>query len=119
MFSLLLLPAHCCLQACQLAVVTTPRDSHALCLLGLAQLAQYDNNPNADKSKEFITDACLSFKGSIELEDKTQSGEPPEQLSSESVDGISYFAINVSLLFTLHFTLNSYDYILEINSSPT
>ncbi|XP_036980656.1 uncharacterized protein LOC119034059 [Acanthopagrus latus] len=70
-------------RACQLAVVTTPRDSHALCLLGLAQLAQYDNNPNADKSKEFITDACLSFKGSIELEDKTQSGEPPEQLSKQ------------------------------------
>lgn len=74
-----------CVQACQLAVVTTPRDSHALCLLGLAQLAQYDNYPNSERSKEAITDASLSFQASIELENKTQSGEPPEQLSSESV----------------------------------
>lgn len=73
------------MQACQLAVVTTPRDSHALCLLGLAQLDQYDKNPNPDRSKEGITDACLSFQASIELDNKTQSGEPPEQLSSESV----------------------------------
>lgn len=53
-----------------LAVVTTPRDSHDLCLLGLAQLAQYDNNPNSDRSKEAITDASLSFQASIELENK-------------------------------------------------
>ncbi|XP_078128958.1 uncharacterized protein LOC144532203 [Sander vitreus] len=70
-------------RACQLAVVTTPRDSHALCLLGLAQLAQYDNNPNSDRSKEAITDACLSFQASIELEHKTQSGEPLKQLSKQ------------------------------------
>lgn len=73
------------MQACQLAVVTTPRDSHALFLLGLAQLAQYDNNPSSERSKEARTDACLSFQASIELEDKAQSGEPPELLSSESV----------------------------------
>nr|XP_020457275.1 uncharacterized protein LOC109961061 isoform X2 [Monopterus albus] len=70
-------------EACQLAVVTTPRDSRALCLLGLAQLAQYDNNPHSDKSKEAITDACLSFQASIELEGKIQMGEPPEQLSKQ------------------------------------
>ncbi|KAG7228472.1 hypothetical protein INR49_007645 [Caranx melampygus] len=70
-------------RACQLAVVTTPRDSHALFLLGLAQLAQYDNNPSSERSKEAITDACLSFQASIELEDKTQSGEPPELLSKQ------------------------------------
>ncbi|XP_038593967.1 uncharacterized protein LOC119917646 isoform X1 [Micropterus salmoides] len=70
-------------RACQLAVVTTPRDSHALCLLGLAQLSQHDNNPNSDGSKEAITDACLSFQASIELEHKTQSGESPEQLSKQ------------------------------------
>ncbi|KAF3708001.1 hypothetical protein EXN66_Car001174 [Channa argus] len=67
-------------RACQLAVMTTPRDSHALCLLGQAQLAQYDNDPNSEKSKEAITDACLSFQASIQLENKTQRGEPPEQL---------------------------------------
>ncbi|XP_035519736.1 uncharacterized protein LOC118329612 [Morone saxatilis] len=70
-------------RACQLAVVTTPRDSHALCLLGLSQLAQYDNNPNSNRSKESITDACLSFQASIELEHKTQSGEPLEQLRKQ------------------------------------
>ncbi|XP_027133086.1 uncharacterized protein LOC104930903 [Larimichthys crocea] len=67
-------------RACQLAVVTAPRDSHALCLLGLAQLSQYDINPTSDRSKEALSDACLSFQASIELEDKTQSGEPLEQL---------------------------------------
>ncbi|KAI3363416.1 hypothetical protein L3Q82_012034 [Scortum barcoo] len=70
-------------RACQLAVLTTPRDSHALCLLGLAQLAQYDSNPKSERSKEVITDACLSFQASIELEHKTQSGEPLEQLSKQ------------------------------------
>ncbi|XP_041865467.1 uncharacterized protein LOC121655109 [Melanotaenia boesemani] len=67
-------------RTCQLAVVTTPRDSHALCLLGLAQLAQYDNNPSSDKSRDARSDACLSFQASIELEGKLQNGEPPEQL---------------------------------------
>ncbi|XP_034537402.1 uncharacterized protein LOC117811311 [Notolabrus celidotus] len=70
-------------KACQLAVVTTPRDSHALCLLGLAQLAQYDNNLHSDSSKEALTDACLSFQASIDLEHKTQSGEATEQLSKQ------------------------------------
>nr|XP_008292168.1 PREDICTED: uncharacterized protein LOC103366271 [Stegastes partitus] len=70
-------------RTCQLAVVTTPRDSHTLCLLGLAQLTQYDNNPNSERSKEAIRDACLSFQASVELELKTQSGEPPEQLSKQ------------------------------------
>ncbi|XP_074532235.1 uncharacterized protein LOC141795303 [Halichoeres trimaculatus] len=70
-------------KTCQLAVVTTPRDSHALCLLGLAQLAQYDNNPNSYRSKETLTDACLSFQASIELEDKSQCGEAPEQISKQ------------------------------------
>lgn len=75
----------CFVQACQLAVVTTPRDSDAQCLLGLAQLAQHDNNPNLDRSNEAITPACLSLQASIELENKTKSGEPPDQLSSDSV----------------------------------
>lgn len=60
-------------------------NSHALCLLGLAQLAQYDNNPNSERSKEAISDAFLSLQASIELELKTQIGEPPEQLTSESL----------------------------------
>ncbi|KAK5882745.1 hypothetical protein CesoFtcFv8_021298 [Champsocephalus esox] len=70
-------------RVCQLAVLTTPRDSPALCLLGRAQLAQYDNNPNSEKSKEALRDACLSFQASIELEHKTLSGEPLEQLTKQ------------------------------------
>ncbi|KAK1905546.1 putative membrane protein [Dissostichus eleginoides] len=69
-------------RVCQLAVLTTPRDSPALCLLGRAQLAQYDNNPNSERSKEALGDACLSFQASIELEHKTLSGEPLEQLTT-------------------------------------
>lgn len=79
----------CCVQACQLAVMTNPRDSHALCLLGLAQLAQYDSNPDSDGSKEAMSDASLSFQASIETENKSQSGEPPEQLTSEFVNSTS------------------------------
>ncbi|XP_076025433.1 uncharacterized protein LOC143015357 [Genypterus blacodes] len=70
-------------KVCQIAVLTTPDDSYALCLLGMAQLAQYDNNPKSDMSEVTIADACLSFQASIELEDKPQCGEPPEQLSKE------------------------------------
>lgn len=68
---------------CQLAVVTTPRDSYALCLLGLAQLAQYDSNPKSPRSQVVLADACLSFQTSIDLEEKPQKGEPPEQLSKQ------------------------------------
>lgn len=74
---------YCCVQACQLAVITTPRDSYALCLLGLAQLAQYDSNPKSPRSQVVLADACLSFQASIDLEDKPQKGEPPQQLSSK------------------------------------
>ncbi|XP_027863124.1 uncharacterized protein LOC114138198 isoform X3 [Xiphophorus couchianus] len=70
-------------RTCQLAVITSPRDSRALCHLGVAQLAQYDSNPNSDRSNEVLSDACLSFQASIELEDKPQSGDPPEQLGKQ------------------------------------
>ncbi|XP_047458118.1 uncharacterized protein LOC125018349 [Mugil cephalus] len=70
-------------RTCHIAVATTPRDSHALCRLGLAQLAQYDSNPNSDRSKEALSNACLSFQASIELENKSRSGEPPKQLSKQ------------------------------------
>ncbi|XP_032409631.1 uncharacterized protein LOC116713548 [Xiphophorus hellerii] len=70
-------------RTCQLAVITSPRDSRALCHLGVAQLAQYDSNPNSDRSNEVLSDACLSFQASIELEDKPQSGDPPEPLGKQ------------------------------------
>ncbi|CAG6016504.1 unnamed protein product [Menidia menidia] len=71
-------------RACQLAVVTNPRDSHFLCLLGLAQLAQYDSSPNSDGAGGALDSACLSFQASMELEDQPQSGEAPEQLRKQS-----------------------------------
>ncbi|XP_037829309.1 uncharacterized protein LOC108247256 isoform X2 [Kryptolebias marmoratus] len=70
-------------KTCQLAVVTTPTDSHALCLLGLAQLAQYDNDPHSERSNEVLSDARLSLQASIELEGKAQGGEAPQQLSKQ------------------------------------
>ncbi|XP_031661082.1 uncharacterized protein LOC109879786 isoform X2 [Oncorhynchus kisutch] len=70
-------------KVCQVAVVTTPRDSHALCLLGLAQLAQCDNDHGSQRLEGAIANACLSFQASIELEDKPQSGEPPTQLTKQ------------------------------------
>ncbi|XP_072293026.1 uncharacterized protein [Eucyclogobius newberryi] len=69
--------------ACQLSVVTTPRDSYALCLLGLAQLAQYDSNPKLTRSQDVLADACLSFQASMDLEGKPQKGEPPEELNKQ------------------------------------
>ncbi|KAK7902132.1 hypothetical protein WMY93_018901 [Mugilogobius chulae] len=68
---------------CQLSVVTTPRDNYALCLLGLAQLAQFESNPKLTRSQEVLADACLSFQASIDLEGKPQKGEPSEQLSKQ------------------------------------
>ncbi|XP_029621454.1 uncharacterized protein LOC115201736 isoform X2 [Salmo trutta] len=70
-------------KVCQVAVVTAPRDGHALCLLGLAQLAQCDNDHGAQRLEGAIANACLSFQASIELEDKPQSGEPPTQLTKQ------------------------------------
>ncbi|KAM9412564.1 uncharacterized protein ACWYII_026688 isoform 1-T1 [Salvelinus alpinus] len=70
-------------KVCQVAVVTTPRDSHALCLLGLAQLAQCDNDHGSQRSEGANANACLSFQASIELEDKPQSGETPTQLTKQ------------------------------------
>ncbi|XP_075906984.1 uncharacterized protein LOC142904639 isoform X2 [Nelusetta ayraudi] len=70
-------------KACQLAVVTSPRDSYALSLLGLAQLAQYDNNPDLEGSQDALSDGCLSFQASIELENQPQSGEPPQHLTKQ------------------------------------
>ncbi|XP_055083162.1 uncharacterized protein LOC129456835 [Periophthalmus magnuspinnatus] len=69
--------------ACQLSVVTTPRNSYALCQLGLAQLSQYDSSPKLTTSQDVLANACLSFQASIDLEGKPQKGEPPEQLSKQ------------------------------------
>lgn len=65
-------------------MVTTPCDGHALYLLGLAQLAHFDNDPESERSKANLADACLSFQASLELEDKPQGGDPPVQLTSKT-----------------------------------
>ncbi|XP_070398692.1 uncharacterized protein [Nothobranchius furzeri] len=44
----------------------------------------YDNNPNSDRSGEDLSDACLSFQSSIELEGQHQRGEPPQQLNKQT-----------------------------------
>ncbi|XP_062319617.1 uncharacterized protein LOC134022259 [Osmerus eperlanus] len=70
-------------KVCQVAVVTTPRDGHALYLLGLAQLAHFDNDPESERSKADLADACLSFQAILELEDKPQGGDPPAELTKQ------------------------------------
>lgn len=70
-------------QVCQMGVVTVPRSSHALCLLGVTQLAQYDTEPESERGKEALADACLSFQASMELEGSSQTGDAPEKLTSK------------------------------------
>lgn len=70
-------------QVCQLGVVTAPRSSHALGLLGVTQLAQYDSEPQSERGQVALADACLSFQASIELEGSSQTGDAPEKLASK------------------------------------
>ncbi|XP_066552667.1 uncharacterized protein LOC136718819 [Amia ocellicauda] len=70
-------------KVCQLGVRATPCSSHALYLLGAAQLAQYDNNPDSKDSPRVLGEARLSFRASIDLEDMPDSGPPPTQLASQ------------------------------------
>ncbi|XP_072121548.1 uncharacterized protein [Mobula birostris] len=68
---------------CQLRVETTPCDSNALYMLGLAQMVEYDNESSPAKAKQLIEDACLSFKASISMENKPISGKPPVELTKQ------------------------------------
>uniref|UniRef100_UPI00398F8526 uncharacterized protein isoform X2 n=1 Tax=Pristiophorus japonicus TaxID=55135 RepID=UPI00398F8526 len=65
---------------CQLRVQTTPCSSNALYMLGLIQMFEYDNG---EKSKRLIDEACLSFQGCINMENKPISGAPPEELTRQ------------------------------------
>ncbi|XP_015218375.2 uncharacterized protein [Lepisosteus oculatus] len=70
-------------KVCQLGVLATPCSSHALYLLGLAQLAQYDSDPDSEQGQRAISDARLSFQASINLENMPDSGPPPEKLARQ------------------------------------
>ncbi|XP_072532928.1 uncharacterized protein [Salminus brasiliensis] len=70
-------------RVCEVGVMTTPRSSTALYLLGLTQLAQYDNDPSSVQGQAAIADACLSFQASIALEGLPLTGDPPEQLTKQ------------------------------------
>ena len=62
-----------------------PCNSLALQMLGNAQLAQYDNDPDSDTGKEFMVEAKASFKASIAMEGKVTGGEPPAELTGKYV----------------------------------
>ncbi|XP_058651185.1 uncharacterized protein LOC131551945 isoform X2 [Onychostoma macrolepis] len=71
-------------KVCQMGVLALPRCSRALCLLGLAQLAQSDSHAADERARAALTDACLSFQASIELEGSHQTGEAPKQLTKQT-----------------------------------
>ncbi|XP_060781416.1 uncharacterized protein LOC132889178 isoform X2 [Neoarius graeffei] len=71
------------LKVCALGVMNTPCNSTALCLLGLAQLAQCDSDPGSETGQEALANACLSFQASIMLEGLPITGDPPEQLTKQ------------------------------------
>lgn len=73
----------CAVQVCELGVMNTPCSSTALCMLGLAQLAQSDSDAGSETGQAALADACLSFQASITLEGSPLTGEPPEQLTSK------------------------------------
>lgn len=73
----------CAVQVCELGVMNTPCSSTALCMLGVAQLAQSDSDTGSEIGQAALANACLSFQGSIMLEGLPLTGNPPEQLTSK------------------------------------
>lgn len=74
------------IQVCQIGVVTTPGSSQALCLLGIAQLAQHDDSPASERGQTALADARLSFRASVALEGTPVYGAAPEQLTGRHGD---------------------------------
>ncbi|XP_077138657.1 uncharacterized protein LOC143804440 [Ranitomeya variabilis] len=70
-------------KVCWLGVVSSPRNSHALYLLGNAQLAQYDDEPSTEEAQLALQNSKLSFQASICLENMSTSGPPPAELTSQ------------------------------------
>ncbi|XP_078503186.1 uncharacterized protein LOC144761836 isoform X1 [Lissotriton helveticus] len=69
-------------KVCQLGVIASPCSSNALYLLGLAQLAQYDNN--SENAQQSLTDAKLSFSASISLENMPVKGPPKQEITNQA-----------------------------------
>ncbi|XP_071962692.1 uncharacterized protein [Antedon mediterranea] len=71
-------------KTCQTGVIIQPTNSQALCLLGNAQLAFYDNQPSSVESKTSLQQAQLSFRASIAQEGQPiAGGDIPKQLKDQ------------------------------------
>ncbi|KAM4040250.1 uncharacterized protein ACNLHF_011621 [Anomaloglossus baeobatrachus] len=70
-------------KVCRLGVISSPSYSHALYLLGNAQLAQYDDEPSSGDAQLALQNSKLSFQASIRLENMLTSSPPPEELTSQ------------------------------------
>ncbi|XP_043916076.1 uncharacterized protein LOC122792348 [Protopterus annectens] len=69
-------------KVCQKGVIAAPCNSHALYLLGLAQLAQYDYNPCV-ANKDILLDAQQSFRASVSLENMPAIGPPKQEITDQ------------------------------------
>ncbi|XP_033123589.1 uncharacterized protein LOC117122192 [Anneissia japonica] len=68
-------------KTCQKGVIIQPTNSQALCQLGNAQLAIYDNQPDSAGGTANLQAAQMSFRASIAQEGKPiTGGDLPEQL---------------------------------------
>ncbi|XP_038663179.1 uncharacterized protein LOC119971545 isoform X5 [Scyliorhinus canicula] len=67
---------------CQLRVETTPCNSNALYMLGLALMFEYDSEP-ISQNQYLVEDACLCFRASISMENKPVVGTPPVELTKQ------------------------------------
>ncbi|XP_069464249.1 uncharacterized protein [Ambystoma mexicanum] len=69
-------------KVCQLGVIASPCSSIALYLLGLAQLAQYENN--SEHAQQALKDARLCFIAAISLENLPAKGPPKQEIANQA-----------------------------------
>ncbi|XP_068088417.1 uncharacterized protein [Hyperolius riggenbachi] len=70
-------------KVCQLGVISSPCNSSALYLLGVAQLAQYDDRSSSEEAEQVLEDAKRSFQASISLENLPNRGPPPADVIAQ------------------------------------
>ncbi|XP_039248951.2 uncharacterized protein LOC120326691 [Styela clava] len=70
-------------KVCQKLVTIQPCSSRSLYLLGVSQLARYDNDPKSEFGERSLKDCRLSFHSSISLEGKPASGNAPDEISNQ------------------------------------